>query len=43
MDIVRILPQQHTIQQEGAPYYQLLKASQSKLQVDVIWEKRDEE
>lgn len=43
MDIMRILPQQHTIQQEGAPSYQLLKAGQSKLQVNIILEKKDKE
>lgn len=36
VNIVRVLPQQHTVQQKGATGYQLLKASQSELQVYVI-------
>lgn len=41
MNIMGVLSQQHTIQQEGPPGYQLLKAGQSEFQVYVIWKKTE--
>lgn len=41
MDIMRVLPQQDTVQKEGPPGYQLLKAGKTKFQVNVILEQRD--
>lgn len=39
VDVVGVLTQQYAVEQEGPPGNQLLKTSEPKLQVDVVWKK----
>ena len=40
VDVVGVLPQQDTVQQERPSGYQLLEAGQPELQVNVIWKRQ---
>jgi hypothetical protein len=43
VDVVGVLPQQDTVQQERPSGYQLLEAGQPELQVNVIWKRQSKD